>query len=170
MGNEMEMVLLQKINNFLQKAHPVVAAMRPSIKHGYCEMCNNFSNARDFAHIKKTKLQGASRGSFNRYKDIRDNTDKYRLLCPECHYKFDKKLTPEQKAAVKWNIDFSTRRAIAKIKRKADARKAASLPSRINDYVGRKRQQQPIYLKPGQNSPEGSREFQGKRGGRYYLK
>jgi hypothetical protein len=39
----------------------------------------------------------------------------------------------------------------------------------INSEQAPQPQGQKVYLKPGEHSPEGTREYQGKRGGRYYL-
>lgn len=42
-----------------------------------------------FAHIKETLLNGRGRGSYERYKDVLNNTKSYTLLCNECHLDFD---------------------------------------------------------------------------------
>ena len=47
----------------------------------------------EFAHIKPTKLHSVGRGKKNRVLDIRNNKDKYTLLCHNCHKEFDKENT-----------------------------------------------------------------------------
>jgi len=63
---------------------------------GKCNECGSINNLQ-FAHVRKTKLNGSSRGKWKRYYDIINNLDCYRLKCAECHNSFDeyKKLIDE---------------------------------------------------------------------------
>lgn len=54
---------------------------------GKCENCGS-NEELQFAHILPTELCGKnSRGSSDRYYDIRNNPRSYRLLCRICHNK-----------------------------------------------------------------------------------
>ncbi len=55
---------------------------------GYCEYCKG-NDRLEFAHVTPTELNGRSRGSFSRVKDVINNPDSYLLLCWECHKMFD---------------------------------------------------------------------------------
>jgi len=50
----------------------------------------------EFAHMKETGLNGEGRGQNHRAIDIKNHPDSYKLLCKECHLKFDH---PIEKAA-----------------------------------------------------------------------
>jgi hypothetical protein len=56
---------------------------------GKCIFCGGTEKL-EFAHIKETGLHGWSRGKAIRYYDILYHKDSYRLMCKECHKKFDK--------------------------------------------------------------------------------
>lgn len=43
-----------------------------------------------FAHVTPTELKGLGRGSTKRLYDVIHNPDCYVLLCPSCHYDYDK--------------------------------------------------------------------------------
>lgn len=43
----------------------------------------------EFAHLEPTGLKGSSRGKRARLKDVRNNPDKYTVLCYECHRAYD---------------------------------------------------------------------------------
>ena len=43
----------------------------------------------EFAHIEPTGLNGRGRGQSARVYDIKNNQDKYILLCGQCHSEFD---------------------------------------------------------------------------------
>jgi len=49
-----------------------------------CSMCSSRKNL-EFHHIKKTKLNGESRGRKERYYDIINNPDCYICLCKKHH-------------------------------------------------------------------------------------
>lgn len=53
-----------------------------------CEECNALFKL-EFAHIKKTLLNGSGRGLKQRVLDIRNNPNCYRLLCRDCHEELD---------------------------------------------------------------------------------
>ena len=57
---------------------------------GCCSTCGSKQNL-EFAHIKPTGLKGWGRGRKERYYDIMNNKDSYKLLCKTCHKEFDKK-------------------------------------------------------------------------------
>jgi hypothetical protein len=62
-----------------------------------CPICDKKNNSNcEFAHIKKTKLEGEGRGSYNRYIDIANNLDKYRLMHKECHIYYDEVLRDDR--------------------------------------------------------------------------
>lgn len=44
----------------------------------------------EFAHVKPTKLSGQGRGFYARYRDVLKNPDCYRLMCCDCHKRFDR--------------------------------------------------------------------------------
>jgi len=50
---------------------------------------NQCEGKREFAHLHPTGLNGRSRGSYERYKDIITNKDCYILLCKKHHQMFD---------------------------------------------------------------------------------
>lgn len=59
---------------------------------GKCEDCGIEEGSGvklEFAHKRDTGVNGKGRGSWRRYKNVRDNRDAYRLLCKLCHYAFD---------------------------------------------------------------------------------
>lgn len=59
---------------------------------GCCQVCGNSTYEElEFAHVRETPLSGtgAGRGSYNRWKDIRDHPECYRLMCYLCHESFD---------------------------------------------------------------------------------
>lgn len=62
-----------------------INALRASL---CCEICNSKENI-EFAHIKPTSLNGHSRGRKERYYDFINNRDSYKVLCHECHKRFD---------------------------------------------------------------------------------
>lgn len=39
----------------------------------------------EFAHVKKTRIKGRSRGSLHRYYDIKKHPEAYLLECWDCH-------------------------------------------------------------------------------------
>lgn len=43
----------------------------------------------EFAHLEPTECVGRGRGKYKRLKDVRENMDKYTLLCQPCHEAFD---------------------------------------------------------------------------------
>lgn len=45
-----------------------------------CYFCGD-RHRLEFAHVRPTALSGMGRGSTQRIKDVRDNTDKYLLTC-----------------------------------------------------------------------------------------
>lgn len=49
-----------------------------------CLICGSIKRL-EFAHKSPTKLFGMSRGKAHRYYDIKNNLDKYILLCHKCH-------------------------------------------------------------------------------------
>lgn len=53
-----------------------------------CQNCGNIY-ALEFAHKKKTDLNGRGRGSNDRYLDVLRHPDSYILLCKPCHTDFD---------------------------------------------------------------------------------
>ena len=59
----------------------------------HCQACGKKLDRRSaqFAHVKPTGLMGASRGSFQRLKDVITNRFSYRLLCKACHLDYDGK-------------------------------------------------------------------------------
>ena len=57
---------------------------------GSCQKCGS-NQKLEFAHIKPTDLSGRGRGRKERYYDIKNNKDHYRLLCMSCHKELDKK-------------------------------------------------------------------------------
>ena len=57
---------------------------------GSCQNCGSKQNL-EFAHIKPTELSGWGRGRKERYYDIKNNKDSYKLLCKSCHKELDKK-------------------------------------------------------------------------------
>ena len=60
---------------------------------GFCQNCGkrNYKDNLEFAHIKPTDLNGRGRGRKERYYDIKNNKDHYKLLCKSCHKELDKK-------------------------------------------------------------------------------
>lgn len=54
-----------------------------------CGICQEDIDKLQFAHIKKTKLNGMGRGINHRYYDIKNNPDSYILICKEQHDKMD---------------------------------------------------------------------------------
>ncbi len=51
---------------------------------GHCKRCGG-NKQLEFAHLQPTGLDGESRGSKERPRDIKKNMDKYELLCRPCH-------------------------------------------------------------------------------------
>lgn len=49
-----------------------------------------------FAHIKPTGLSGEGRGRSNRYYDIKNNPECYKLMCKWHHHKFDREYWKNQ--------------------------------------------------------------------------
>jgi hypothetical protein len=56
---------------------------------GKCIFCPSKENLQ-FAHIRETGLNGWGRGKKVRYYDIVNHKEDYRLMCKDCHHKFDK--------------------------------------------------------------------------------
>jgi 5-methylcytosine-specific restriction endonuclease McrA len=57
---------------------------------GSCQECGSTKKL-EFAHIKPTNLSGWGRGRKERYYDVKNNKDCYKLLCKKCHKELDKK-------------------------------------------------------------------------------
>lgn len=55
---------------------------------GECEECSTTSKL-EFAHKETTGLNGWGRGRKERVYDVIKNPDKYRLLCKDCHKRYD---------------------------------------------------------------------------------
>lgn len=51
---------------------------------GACSFCYTQEDLQ-FAHVHKTDLNGRGRGRKERYYDILNNPECYRLLCRDCH-------------------------------------------------------------------------------------
>lgn len=66
--------------------------LRRKLKSLFGSKCLNCQATRklQFAHTKPTELSGLGRGSLKRLYDVINNPDSYILLCPTCHYNFDK--------------------------------------------------------------------------------
>lgn len=59
---------------------------------GACQVCGNITYEElEFAHVIETELSGdgQGRGSYRRWKDVRDHPECYRLMCYLCHEVFD---------------------------------------------------------------------------------
>lgn len=56
---------------------------------GKCQECGA-GDYLEFAHIGKTSLLGRGRGQTQRYRDIKQNPEKYRLVCKPCHRLMDR--------------------------------------------------------------------------------
>jgi len=56
---------------------------------GKCFKCGKKKDL-EFAHIRKTGVSGRGRGQKARYYDIMNHPKSYRLLCDECHLKFER--------------------------------------------------------------------------------
>lgn len=77
-------------------AHRLNEALR-SRRGNVCEVCGSVDNPTDphqWAHIAQTSLSGEGRGYQARIRDVRDNPEKYALMCRSCHREFDRKLGP----------------------------------------------------------------------------
>ena len=55
-----------------------------------CQVCGDKENL-EFAHVRKTELEGKGRGRKERYYDIKNNKDCYMLLCKACHKSMDRR-------------------------------------------------------------------------------
>ena len=55
---------------------------------GQCRDCGQTWGL-EFAHLEPTNCVGRGRGKYKRLKDVRENMDKYTLLCQPCHEAFD---------------------------------------------------------------------------------
>lgn len=53
-------------------------------------LCENPTEDLQFAHVKRTKLNGRGRGRKERYYDVVKNPDCYILLTKDCHKRFDR--------------------------------------------------------------------------------
>lgn len=85
MLNEQWFELMKKDYDRLKKQ---IADLKEELG-GVCLYCSTKQELQ-FAHIKRTNLSGMSRGSWSRYKDVRDNKDSYILLCKTHHNKLDR--------------------------------------------------------------------------------
>lgn len=54
-----------------------------------CVWCGDF-NGVEFAHLEHTGVSGIGRGRWRRYYDVRNNRDKFMLMCYDCHREFDR--------------------------------------------------------------------------------
>jgi hypothetical protein len=63
--------------------------LREVVFGGKCIFCGNNDDLQ-FAHIRETEVRGWGRGKMVRYYDIINHKDDYRLMCKDCHKKFDK--------------------------------------------------------------------------------
>jgi 5-methylcytosine-specific restriction endonuclease McrA len=55
---------------------------------GKCRDCG-VTYGLEFAHTEPTDCTGRGRGSYERLRDVRNNPEKYTLLCQPCHEAFD---------------------------------------------------------------------------------
>lgn len=60
---------------------------------GKCEWCSA-TETLEFAHVHATNVNGQGRGGRERYYDIRNHPECYRLLCHECHLAYDRDTEP----------------------------------------------------------------------------
>ena len=73
------------MNRWIKKAF---AELRESFGN-VCQNCGGSENL-EFAHIRPNGFSGSGRGRKERYYNIKNNREDYRLLCKECHLLFDK--------------------------------------------------------------------------------
>jgi 5-methylcytosine-specific restriction endonuclease McrA len=72
------------------------------LRGGACEECGTFLGL-EFAHVKKTKVNGMGRGKWRRYYDVVRHPRSYRLLCSRCHDRMDGRKARQRQADLpKW--------------------------------------------------------------------
>lgn len=55
-----------------------------------CDMCGS-TESLEFAHTRDNGFSGMGRGRKERYYNIKNNPNDYRLLCKKCHRIYDKR-------------------------------------------------------------------------------